>query len=880
MARWLFVGLLTGLLGLWGIGGAQRLPITAPQGREETALERAKTFAQKGDWRSARREFEKAVKENPNDTDARMGLTEALLQLGEFARALPHLEWLSKRLPHHPRVWATLGQVHEHLGDLENAIAALRRAVHLQPDEPEFRVHLARVLIDKDRWDDAAHHLRWLVHRVPDLASVHYHLALYYERKGNITRALHHARRTVQLSPQEPDARLTLARLALHRGDTRTAAQQLETLMKQFPTDAALAMESAKLFAQAGDYARAIRYFRRTLHLQPDNADAHRALVDLYTQSRRWAKALWHLRWLARRFPDDPEIARVEGQVYLQLRRFTDAERAWQRWASLRPKDAEPFVHLARLYWEMDKGAETRMAYDEALKRRPPVAVIAEVAEWEANQGEWERAARLYEWAQRREPRNPEWRALRVECLVRAGQFDRAGRVLRFALKTFPDHPRLNTLMGIWHAKRVEWVEAEPFLKKGVGEITKNKRPDLQAVGALVEIWLCQGRAKEALALCERLLQTAPSAEVLIWWAQAMDELGKTREAATRLERSHSFRNGDERVARAAARLWLLSNGPERAAIVWQQFAQNVRDRHLKVAALLQAAEVWEQANQIPKALAMVDAAQQILPNDPALAAERVRLLLKAQAFAAALDTASQLLSRYPDEVLAANLYAEAAFAQWQETAFERTTERLLQNGKLAGGLVLLAQRLNRQKEAEETLRMAAERMQGDNRTVVLRWLNRLVNASPQPSSDTVASEWERAQQAAAQQRFFDALLHCRKVLTQRPDFLPAYELLLQVYRERNDLAHAIRGFTTLANRQRDNLSLNFAAALALSLSGQHRRAIAYWRRVCALSDNAPEMMAKLAESLENAREDVHARWVHNFVKRLKRWEGVDHAGH
>ncbi|WP_205006562.1 tetratricopeptide repeat protein, partial [Escherichia coli] len=83
-----------------------------------------------------------------------------------------------------------------------------------------------------------------------------------------------------------------------------------------------------------------------------------------------------------------------------------------------------------------------------------------------------------------------------------------------------------------------------------------------------------------------------------------------------------------------------------------------------------------------------------------------------------------------------------------------------------------------------------------------------------------------------------------------------------------------------LANRNRDDLPLNFSAGMALNLSGQHRRAIAYWRRVCALTANDPDAMLKLAESLEAIREDVQAQWVRKFVKRLKRWEVTENETH
>jgi len=882
LLRWFAIMLAVSL------GLTQPLLTTPPKGQERTILEQARRLARKGEWQGVRKTLEPFVKKQPENLEGRKLLTEALLQLGEFAQALPHLRWLSQKLPKDPSVWSALGQVHERLGHLSEARESLRKAVHIMPDEPEFRVHLARILIALDRWDDAAHHLRWLAHRLPDLASAQYHLALYYERKGNFRKAFHHAKRTVQLSPKEPEARLTLARIALQLGDIKTAAEQVETLTKWFPTDAKLAMECAKLFAQAGETERAIKYFRRTLHLQPENSDAHRALADLYSQKGEWRKALWHVRWLARKFPNDAEIVKAEAQCYTQLRRYKDAERSLVRWSKLRPNDFEPFVHLARLYRDLGDAIKARMAYDQALARRPTVEIIAEVADLEERLGDYERAAKLYEWAQRRQPDKPLWRALRAQALMKAGQFDRANRILRFALKRFPDDPHLNALMGIWHAKRVEWVEAEQFLKRVVGRGTRDEvskispvyRPSslvpfLDAVGVLVEIWLCQGKAKEVVRLCDELLRQRPSPELLIWWAQGMDELGKTKEAAQRLERSQMFAR-NERVVKVAARLWELANEPERAVKVWERFAEIVPDKRVKLLAFSQAAQVWERANEIPKALAILEKAHHLL-DDPMLKAEKVRLMLKADAPAAALSEAEKLLAQFPREPVAANLYAEAALQLWRETAFERVAERFQTDAKLTGALLFVAARLNRFDDARKLLNVAATNLPPNDRAIVQHWLvNEKDFASPQPPISSPAIFLERAQKAAEQNRLGEAIELCRKAIALRRDFLPAYELLLQLYQRRNDLEHAVKGFTQLANRQRDDLPLNFAAATALSLSGQHRRAITYWRRVCALTDNHPDAMLKLAESLEAIREDVQAKWVRKFVERLKRWEGLN----
>jgi tetratricopeptide (TPR) repeat protein len=359
-----------------------------------------------------------------------------------------------------------------------------------------------------------------------------------------------------------------------------------------------------------------------------------------------------------------------------------------------------------------------------------------------------------------------------------------------------------------------------------------------------------------------------------------MDELGKTKEAAQRLERSQMFSQGNERVANAAARLWELANEPEEAASIWERFAQIVPDKRAKVAALFRSAQVWERNNQIPKALAVLDKAKRIV-DDPSLRAERIRLMLKANAPAAALDEAGKLLVQFPDEPQAAMLYAEAALQLWGDSAFERLAERWQNNAHLTGALLLVADRLNRQAEVEKLLSTAVNRLPLQSRKLVQHWLDsfsQFANSQSQFHHPPVLLQ--QARQAAEQNRIGEALLLCRKAIALQREFLPAYEFLMQLYQRRNDLEHVVKGFTQLANRNRDDLPLNFAAATALSLSGQYRRAIPYWRRVCALTENSPDAMLKLAECLEAIREDVQAQWVRKFVKRLERWEVLDHEAH
>jgi tetratricopeptide (TPR) repeat protein len=214
---------------------------------------------------------------------------------------------------------------------------------------------------------------------------------------------------------------------------------------------------------------------------------------------------------------------------------------------------------------------------------------------------------------------------------------------------------------------------------------------------------------------------------------------------------------------------------------------------------------------------------------------------------------AQKLLTQMPDEPQAAALYAESGFCGCGGMAlFERVAQRVQQDARLSGALWLIAEQLNRQKEAMALLQVALNRLPSRQREKLSGWL-KSADASPlnspnaSPNFPDASLSWQRAQKAAEQSQIGEAMTHCRKVIAMHPDFLPAYELLLRLYQRKGDLAHAVKGFTQLANRHRDDVPLNFAAATALSLDGQHRRAISYWRRVCALTENAPRRYVEVS---------------------------------
>jgi tetratricopeptide (TPR) repeat protein len=132
-----------------------------------------------GDVAKATRLLERAYRLDRENIDAALNLGGAYILSKRFVEAVQVLEPLSRRDPDNPMVWTNLGAAY--LGnpilakdnDQQQAIAAFKKAIELNPAAP----------------------------------NVAYNLGLIYRDRQEIDQALHWFRRALQVNPNDRDAR-------------------------------------------------------------------------------------------------------------------------------------------------------------------------------------------------------------------------------------------------------------------------------------------------------------------------------------------------------------------------------------------------------------------------------------------------------------------------------------------------------------------------------------------------------------------------------------------------------------------------------------------------------------------------------------------------
>lgn len=220
-----------------------------------------------------------------------------------------------KVIPRQPMAWLLLGLALGANRQGEEAVAALRRAVALQPDLP-------------DAWRTLADHLN---------------------AAGDVDGADHAYAQHIRYSTRDP--RLLEAGAALGENRIPVAEALLREHLKQYPTDVAAIRMFAEVAARLGRYADAEALLERCLELAPSFLGARHNYAYVLHRQNKLAKSLQQLERLLAGDPRNPGYRNLQAAV---LGRAGDYDRALQIYAEV--------------VKEYPRNAKVWMSYGHALK--------------------------------------------------------------------------------------------------------------------------------------------------------------------------------------------------------------------------------------------------------------------------------------------------------------------------------------------------------------------------------------------------------------------------------------------------------------------------------------------------------------------------------
>lgn len=255
------------------------------------------SLAQENRLDEAEGAFRRALQEDPGSAPALDGIGRMRVERGDWSEAEDAFRQSiargeSQRARYH------LALILERRGRPEEALAELRKAVNLRPDDPRSLQALGRVLLGLGHADEAAAVYRGILERQPDDAQANRGLARIAWGRRDFREASARARRATELSPEDPEGWVMFAMISLEAGDADRAAPALEKAAALAPgappvelarallerlrgrRDSADAILRA-LVARASGYAPAGRLFLQNAREMGREAEARKYLESL-----------------------------------------------------------------------------------------------------------------------------------------------------------------------------------------------------------------------------------------------------------------------------------------------------------------------------------------------------------------------------------------------------------------------------------------------------------------------------------------------------------------------------------------------------------------------------------------------------------------------
>ncbi len=252
-----------------------------------------------------------------------------------------------------------LGRALRSLGKYDDAEQELRKAVELEPDDPEAWIELGKLLYSMGNYAEAARIMDEAIILFPEDLSLRGTLALALYRLGDFTQATNEWANLHKLDPDLMAAMTNYAYVLLLQDRIDDALPLVEDAYRRDPTDYRALVLKGMVSLTSNDKETAKSYFEKILEVHTDNVEAlsRLAVIEHETGNEEKSKAL--LEYAEKQISSDQECWRGLCFAYSRMGMYDKHIACLRRWTQQDPGAAAPWVALAIEY---DRTGEKELA--------------------------------------------------------------------------------------------------------------------------------------------------------------------------------------------------------------------------------------------------------------------------------------------------------------------------------------------------------------------------------------------------------------------------------------------------------------------------------------------------------------------------------------
>ncbi len=280
-------------------------------------------------------------------------------QQGQVKAAARDYEALLTRAPDRVDALSNLGLIYGELGNYDDAIGLLSKALRLAPSQSNIRLNLAMTYFQAKRYHDAAAEAKQIVSAQPSNPLGHYIFGLALLKTDQLGAGIEQLESVMAAQPGNLSAATTLAS-AYMKSQQIDKARTLVTgvLSRSDTADAHLIIGTYNLMT--GNTRDAVIELQRAQELNPALTQLGSTLAEANALAGNLEASEGFFRSRVRSNPSDVEANAFLGWLYLENQELSKADEFLNKAHALRPDDAAIDFQLARL-------ARARGDYEHAL---------------------------------------------------------------------------------------------------------------------------------------------------------------------------------------------------------------------------------------------------------------------------------------------------------------------------------------------------------------------------------------------------------------------------------------------------------------------------------------------------------------------------------
>lgn len=207
----------------------------------------------------------------------------------------PHFESVQLLRTGSPRVWIDRGLAAERSGDINQAVAAYRKALDLDARFVPAHINLISSFAKSGEPERATHHYHAALALDANFEELHYNYGVLQLSLGNVAAAAASFRQALRLNSASVEAHYNLGYCLLQMGRVADAQRQLQKTLELRPGHALALIQLGALELKSGNRADAAKRFELALAQEaPPRAEYLYAIANAFYRAGYRADALSH----------------------------------------------------------------------------------------------------------------------------------------------------------------------------------------------------------------------------------------------------------------------------------------------------------------------------------------------------------------------------------------------------------------------------------------------------------------------------------------------------------------------------------------------------------------------------------------------------------